>query len=107
MAMSPLADLLGGGTPQSAPQVPQNPPPQASGDAVAHLRQALENLKQAEAADSDPSEEAAISQIAAKLKGIIAGRAKERDAAIGITPALRLAQRQAPTGATPQGGPGY
>lgn len=106
MAMSPLADLLGGGTPQSAPQVPQNPLPQASGDAVAHLRQALENLKQAEAADSDPSEEAAISQIVAKLKGIIAGRAKEKDAAIGMTPALKLAQRANP-GSASQGGPGY
>lgn len=78
----PPSIQLGGG---------QDAPP--TGDAVELLKQALDTLNQAMGADADPAEDAAISAVAAKLKTIIASRHKEKEAALGTSPALKHVQR--------------
>lgn len=84
----PPSIQIGGGGGEEAP-----PEQQASGDAVELLKQALDNLTQAMDADADPNEDAQIAAVAAKLKTIIAGRHKEKEAALGTSPALKHVQR--------------
>lgn len=114
---SVLAGLLGGGAgaPAGPPApdqgAPMGPPPghppmisvggnagpdpdaQGDRDAVKLVKQAVDLLRQAEAADTDASEEATIATCIANLKKIAMGRQKEKESAIGMSPAVKMAAR--------------
>lgn len=125
MSFNPLAGLLGGGgggAPGGEPGMAGSggPPPsiQVGGGgsdgpdnakAQAALQAAASAMQDFVANEGDPADKSIGSQILAKIHSIEAGRAKERDAAMGMSPALKMVQRHT-QGNSPQGasqGGGY
>lgn len=94
MAFNPLAGLMPGAQQGASASPAPSPPEQGSGDAISYLKDALDSLQKAQDADSDPAEDAAIAAVAAKIKTLIAGRAKQKEAAMGTTPAHKFVARQ-------------
>lgn len=76
--------------------------------AAAALRRAASDMQAFVAAESDPQDKSIGAQILAKIHSITAGRAKEHESAIGMSPALKMVQR-ANGGSPPQpsSGAGY
>jgi hypothetical protein len=96
---------MGPGAPPGAG--PPGPPPGAQGgaggnaqQAISFLRQAIQNLHQAQQAEPDPEDQAIISKTVSLLMQMIAKDQKEKDAALGTTPAHKAMRNST-------GGPGY
>jgi hypothetical protein len=89
------------------PPGPPGPPPGAQSggggnaqQAIQYLRQAIQSLHQAQQAEPDPEDQAVISKTVSLLMQMIAKDQKEKDAALGTTPAHKSMRNAA-------GGPGY
>lgn len=95
-----MSSMFGGGLPPMPPQTIRAPGasqqsleasegPQAE-VALQRAISAVENLLTAE---KDPQDKALVSKILAELHGIGGARAKEADAALGVSPAVKLVRR--------------
>ena len=80
MPPPPGAAPGGGGNPQSALQ---------------YLRQAIQALRQYESAEPDPEDKAVAAKVAGLLMQLIAKDQKEKDAALGSTPAHKAMRNAA------------
>ncbi len=107
--MAALAAQHGGAPPgPGGPPVqggPSGPPPAPGGGgnaqaAIEALKAAINSLHQAGAAEPDPEDQAVISKVVSLLMQMIAKDQKEKDAAMGTTPAHKAMRNSA-------GGPGY
>jgi hypothetical protein len=91
LGMAPPAAPPGLGAPP-APEAPEPPVEEASEEANP-LERAIQLLIQAHSEEDDPEDAAAISQVEAKLRAIIAKRAKEKDTAMGFGPKEKHVRR--------------
>ncbi len=79
------------------PPGPPPGPPAGGGNALAYLRQALQALRQYEQAEPDPEDKAVAAKVYGLLIQLMAKDQKEKDAAMGTTPAHK-AMRNAAAG---------
>jgi len=90
----PLQHLMGPGGPPGGPGGDGDPGgAQEDAAEAAALKKAGAALEQAFQAETDPQDKAAIAKLVAAVHGLLAGRDKEKQDAIGMSPALKLAQR--------------
>lgn len=99
---NPLMELLaahagGGGAPQAPQSISVDPsqhPDAGGGGAAAALKAALSSIHQfVEQADDEPDKQIAL-QCYAKLQGILATEQKEKETALGVTPAHKMMAKQ-------------
>jgi hypothetical protein len=101
MAFGPPQAAAPAGPPPGpvGPPPPVGPPqggPGAGGSAVIdHLRQAIDHAQAALNAEPDDVDSQNLAKIVQGLYAILAGRQKEQESAMGMTPALKLLSRGA------------
>lgn len=95
------------GPPPGMPGPQAGPPPPGAGggggnaqQAIAFLKQGIQNLHQAMNAEPDPEDKAVLAKTVSLLMQMIAKDQKEKDAALGTTPAHKAMRNST-------GGPGY
>lgn len=79
---------LGGGGPPGAGEGPENPGENAA------AQKAIDALQAWLSSEQDAQDKALIAQLLQKAHQLQANEAKEKDAAVGVSPALRFVRRQ-------------
>lgn len=80
---------------QASPSGPAGPPSPQGGDPVTYLKLAMEAVLKAGQAETDEEDKAALAKVFAQLQQIMAKDQKEKDAAMGTTPAHKYMRSQA------------
>lgn len=89
-----MSDMAFGGAPAGpAPAAPQGPGGGGGGAVLDHLRQAIEHAQAALQAEPDDVDSQQLAKIVQGLYAVLAGRQKEQESAMGMTPALKLLSR--------------
>jgi hypothetical protein len=91
--MTDIGALLGGGPPPSGGAPTGSVTSRDGGEDLDHLRTAIQALQIYAEGNHDDQELAAVHKCIVALQPILAGHAKNRDAALGITPATKHVRR--------------
>ena len=99
--MSIIPQDIPGGPPDAGGRAPDLPlPPDGatitsrdSGSQLDHIRTAIMSLQLYAEGNHDDQELAVVHKCITQLQGILAGHAKDREAALGTTPAMRHVRR--------------
>lgn len=82
-----LAGLGGGGPPQAPDEAP--PDEQAPTDTVEILKQMIDLAMQYQDVEDDDVDKANVAKILAQLQGMLATEQKEKESALGVSPAVK------------------
>lgn len=93
---NPLAGLLGAMGGGGAPQGPPAPAPR--GDTVSILKQMIELAIQYQQVEEDDVDKANVAKVLQQLQAMLATEQKEKESALGTTPALKFLGKQAQRG---------
>jgi hypothetical protein len=108
MGLGGGGDPMAGGPPMGDPMAggpPPGPPAGGGEDSVAEIQEALNALQDILRETMDPEVQAAVSTAESALSKLVLALQKQKDAAMGTTPAHKYVER-ASAGAPPAGG-GY
>ena len=103
--MMDLAAMMGGG-PEGGGAAPAGPPPSTGGgesDPAQEIQEALNALQEILLSATDPEVQAAVSTAESALSKLVLALQKQKDAAMGTTPAHKYVERASAGG----GGGGY
>lgn len=107
MAFNPLAGLMGGGpgASDSGPPSPtEDSAPSGGGDIGSQARQAITLIQQMQdSPETDAVEDADLEKCIVTLKGLLAGHQKQKESALGTTPAHKFVARASGNGGNPTG----
>lgn len=108
MSMMDMMGLGGGGDPMGGGGAPPAPPAGGGGgeDSVAEIQEALNALQDILRETMDPEVQAAVSTAESALSKLVLALQKQKDAAMGTTPAHKYVERSQ-SSAPPAGGGGY